>query len=71
MSLLSSAHVTASMPGAMPLEHAVYEADWRADLLSPPERVENGRLHLPTGAGLGAELDWREILRRGRAWSHS
>ena len=71
VSLLASGHVTASMPGAMPLEHAVYEADWRADLLSPPERVENGRLLLPPGAGLGAELDWREILRRGRAWSHS
>ena len=69
VSLLASGHVTASMAGAMPLEHAVYEADWRADLLSPPERVANGRLHLPPGAGLGAELDWDELRRRGRAWS--
>ena len=71
VSLLASAHVTASMPGAMPLEHAVYEADWRADLLSPPERVESGRLHLAPGVGLGAELDWCEVLRWGRAWSHA
>lgn len=71
VSLLASGHVTASMAGAMPLEHAVYEADWRADLLSPLERVENGRLHLPPGAGLGAELDWDELRRRGRAWSRS
>ena len=35
VSLLASGHVTAAMPGAMPLEHAVYEADWRADLLTP------------------------------------
>ena len=69
VSLLASGHVTASVAGAMPLEHAVHEADWRADLLSPPERVENGRLHLPPGAGLGAGLDWDELRRRGRAWS--
>ena len=71
VSLLASGHVTASMPGAMPLEHAVYEAEWRADLLSPPERIEDGRLHLTPGARLGAELDWHEILRRGRIWSHA
>ena len=71
VSLLISGHVTASMPGAMPLEHAIYEADWRADLLSPPERVESGRLHIPPGAGQGAGLDWNELLRRGRAWSHA
>ena len=71
VSLLASGHVTASMPGAMPLEHAVYEADWRADLLSPPERVENGRLHFTPGAGAGSGADWHEILRRGRACSHS
>ena len=71
VSLLASGHVTASMPGAMPLEHAVYEADWRANLLSPPERVEGGRLHLMTGAGLGAALRWDELLRHGRVWSGS
>ena len=71
VSLLASGHVTASMPGAMPLEHAVYEADWRANLLSPPERVEGGRLHLTPGAGLGAALNWDELLRHGRVWSGS
>ena len=71
VSLLASGHVTASMPGAMPLEHAVYEADWRADLLSPPERIEDGRLHLNPSAGLGAELDWDELLLRGRVWGDS
>ena len=71
VSLLASGHVTASMPGAMPLEHAVYEADWRADLLEPPERIEGGRLHLTPSAGLGAELNWDELLRRGRVWGGS
>ncbi len=71
VSLLASGHVTGSVAGAKPLEHAVYEADWRADLLSPPERVENGCLHIPPGAGLGAGLEWDEVRRRGCAWSRS
>ena len=69
VSLLASGHVTAAMSGAMPLEHAVYEADWRADLLTPPERVEDGRLYIPAGLGLGAELSWDLLRRVGRVWS--
>ena len=69
VSLLASGHVTASMHGAMPLEHAVYEADWRADLLSPPERVEDGRLHFTGSPGLGAELRWDLLRQLGRVWS--
>ncbi len=69
VSLLASGHVTASMPGAMPLEHAVYEADWRADLLSPPERVEDGRLHFTGAPGLGAELRWDLLRQKGRVRS--
>ena len=68
VSLLASGHVTAAMPGAMPLEHAVYEADWRADLLTPPELVSDGRLHVPAGLGLGAELNWDLLRRMGRVW---
>ena len=69
VSLLASGHATASMSGAMPLEHAVYEADWRANLLSPPERVEDGRLHLAGPPGLGAELRWDLLRQKGRVWS--
>ena len=65
ISLLASAHVTAAVPGALPLEHAVDEVDWRAALIAPAERIEDGRLLLPSGPGLGAVLDWREIRRRG------
>ena len=71
VSLLTGGHVTASIPGAMALEHAVHEAEWRADLLTPAERVEDGCLHLPSAAGLGAELDWEFLRRVGRVWSHS
>ena len=69
LSLLIGGHVTASVPGAMPLEHAVHEADWRADLLTPPELIKDGRLHLNPSAGLGAELDWDLLRRIGRVWS--
>lgn len=68
VSLLASGHATAALPDSLPLEHAVYEADWRAELLTPPERVEDGRLWLTTGPGLGAELDWDLVRRFGRVW---
>ena len=69
ISLLIGGHVTASVPGAMPLEHAVHEADWRATLLTPLELIKDGRLHPTTSPGLGAELDWDLLRRIGRVWS--
>ena len=63
VSQLASAHAAAATPGSLPLEHAVYEAPWRSELLSPPERIEGGRLWFPGGPGLGASLD-REALAR-------
>lgn len=68
ISLLQGGHVTAAMPDAMPLEHAVYEATWRAEVLSPPEQVESGRLWIPAGVGLGAALNDVVVDRRGRRW---
>ena len=69
VSLLGSGHATAAVNGSMPLEHAVYEAGWRADLIVPPERVEGGRLWFPGGAGLGAKLNYDLVQRFGRVWS--
>ena len=68
VSLLASGHATAAVMGAMPLEHAVYEADWRADLIDPPERIENGHLALPNTPGLGATLNSDLLRRFGRIW---
>lgn len=68
VSLIGGGHATAAMPGALHLEHAVYEADWRAELVLPHERVENGRLWLPQGAGLGAALNDTIVKRYGRYW---
>ncbi|MEM7534403.1 MAG: mandelate racemase/muconate lactonizing enzyme family protein [Chloroflexota bacterium] len=39
------------------LEHAWGEVDWRADLLDPPERIENGELVVSTLPGMGHRLN--------------
>ena len=68
VSLIGGGHATAAMPGAIHLEHAVYEADWRAELVLPYERVEGGRLWMPDGAGLGVALNEAVVERYGRSW---
>ena len=67
-SMLASGHVTAAMPGALALEHAVAEASWRADLVVPPERIEGGNLWLTDAPGLGAALNADLVSRYGRRW---
>ncbi len=76
VSLLTSVHVSAAFiaaadsgAAAMPLEHAVFEVEWRSEALWPRERIEKGDLVLPVGPGLGAELDYSVVLARGRKWS--
>ena len=68
VSLIGGGHATAAMPWAIHLEHAVYEADWRAELVTPHERVEGGRLWMPDGAGLGVALNEVVVERYGRSW---
>ena len=69
VSLLASAHATAAFGPNLPLEHAVYEVSWRADVLEPAERVEGGALVLPDGPGLGARLNEGIVEQRGRKWT--
>ena len=69
ISLLASAHASAAVSGALPLEHAVDEVHWRAGLITPAERIKDGRLLLPPAEGLGAALDWHAISRRGYVWT--
>lgn len=69
VSLIMGGHATAAMAGALHLEHAVYEADWRAEVVLPNERVEDGRLRLPSGNGLGAALNEAVVRRYGRFWT--
>ncbi len=70
---LAGGHVTAALADEggvdTPLEYAAHEAEWRPELLSPPERIERGQLILPEGPSLGATLDWDVIRRHGRVWT--
>ena len=70
LSNLASAHVHAASPDAHALEHAVWENEWRAELVDPPERVEDGHLWFPGGPGMGATLNWQTLERvGGRRWT--
>ena len=69
LSLLASAHATAAFGNTIPLEHAVYEADWRHEVLEPFEDIEKGYLILPDGHGLGARVDPVAVAMRGRQWT--
>lgn len=68
-SQLASAHVTAAFGGTRPLEHAWGEVDWRPSVLEPAERIESGRIYIPDGPGLGANLDQSTVEARGRHWT--
>ena len=67
VSQLASACVTAAIPGAMPLESAVGEAPWRAEIMDPPERIENGRFWFPEGATAALNMDVMNL--RGTGWA--
>jgi len=66
VSQLASACVTAALPGAMALEHAVDESFWRSGILEPPERIENGRFWFPKGATAALNMDVMSL--HGTAW---
>lgn len=65
LSNLASAHVHAATPNPHALEHALWENDWRADLLDPPEVVQDGHLIFPGGVGMGATINWKTLERVG------
>ncbi|MCH7971461.1 MAG: hypothetical protein IH960_10555 [Chloroflexi bacterium] len=69
LSLLASAHATAAFGNKIPLEHAVYEVDWRHEVLEPFELIENGYFLLPDGYGLGGRVDPVAVAMRGRSWT--
>jgi galactonate dehydratase len=69
LSLLASAHATAAFGNKIPLEHAVYEVEWRHEVLEPFEIVKDGHLELPDGYGLGGRVDPVAVAMRGRSWT--
>jgi len=69
LSLLASSHATAAFGNTIPLEHAVYEVEWRHEVLEPFEDINKGYLMLPGGYGLGARVDPVAEAMRGRKWT--
>jgi galactonate dehydratase len=63
---VASGHVCATMTNFLILEYAWGEADWRADLLDPRERIEDGYLVLSDAPGLGCKLN-PEMVEAHRA----
>ena len=57
VSTMASAHACAGMSNFDILEYQWNEADWRGDLLDPPERFEAGILRVPDGPGFGVTLN--------------
>ncbi len=57
LSTAATAQAAASWPNFYILEYAWGEVDWRAELLSPPERIEDGHLVLSQEPGLGHRLN--------------
>lgn len=57
ISTAASVQVCASIPNFSILEYAYGEVPWRADLLSPAERFEDGYIGVPDTPGLGHKLN--------------
>ncbi len=57
VSTAATAQVVSTLSNFLILEYAWGEVDWRADLLEPAERIEDGYLVLPEGPGLGHRLN--------------
>ncbi len=68
LSLLASAHATTAFGPQLPLEHAVYEAEWRREVMEPFEQIESGEFVIPDGPGLGGRVDPAMVAMRGRRW---
>ena len=57
LSTAATAQAAATWPNFYILEYAWGEVDWRSDLLSPPERIEEGHLLLSQEPGSGHRLN--------------
>lgn len=63
---MAAAHVCATLPNFLILEHAYGEVPWRSELISPPEKFMNGCIELSDAPGFG--IEWNEAaLSRHRA----
>ena len=69
VSLATSAHATAAFGNVLPMEHAVNEVEWRAEVLEPRERVVDGHFEFSGEPGIGGVLDYSTVFARGGRWA--
>src|SRR5690606_37788267 len=62
----ATAQVISTIPNFYILECAWGEADWRADLLAPAERIEDGYLILSQEPGFGHRLNMDVVAHHRR-----
>ncbi|MFB6081669.1 MAG: mandelate racemase/muconate lactonizing enzyme family protein [Halanaeroarchaeum sp.] len=55
---VATAHVGATVPNFVGLEYHAREVEWWEDLVVGEDLVQDGRMTVPDGPGLGIELDW-------------
>ena len=63
---VATAHAVSTIPNYLILEYAWGEVDWRADLLTPREPIENGDLLLSDAPGLGYRLNMDVVAEHRR-----
>ena len=57
VSTAATGQVVSTVSNLLIVEYAWGEADWRENLIDPPEKIEEGYLRLPEGNGLGHRLN--------------
>jgi galactonate dehydratase len=60
---LAAAHVCATIPNFLILEHSFGEVSWRGELVDPPEQLANGYMNLSDRPGWGVTLNERAAAR--------
>ena len=63
---VASGQVSATLRNFYILEYAWGEVDWRAELLEPAERIEDGHLIVNDEPGLGHRLNWAVVNQHRR-----
>jgi galactonate dehydratase len=58
---VATAHVGATVPNFLAVEYHAREVPWWEDLVVGDDLIQNGRLTVPDGPGLGIELDWDAV----------
>lgn len=63
---VATAHVGATVPNFIVLEYHAREVPWWESLVAGDDRIQDGRITVPDGLGLGIELNWMSLSPTGK-----